>query len=188
MTRSLLAKSLSLPAWIVSSLHLITSEYSKLEVAIDDLGKSIDNTLDRQKQEFERTHKTEIENVKAEIENLIHEKQLLEDSLASNERTSQLETERDWYKKEALHLDEVLEQSKVQQKKLTDQLFEREQDAKLMKRQVEKLMKRSRILEMKLKELGVEVTTLSEDGIYVGAEIEEADDDVERKADDIPTK
>ncbi|KAL3762128.1 hypothetical protein ACHAWU_001579 [Discostella pseudostelligera] len=127
-------------------------------------------------------------NVKAEIENLIHEKQLLEDSLASNERTSQLETERDWYKKEALHLDEVLEQSKVQQKKLTDQLFEREQDAKLMKRQVEKLMKRSRILEMKLKELGVEVTTLSEDGIYVGAEIEEADDDVERKADDIPTK
>lgn len=136
-----------------------------MEAAIDDLGMSIDNSLDRQKQDLDRTHKTEIEKAKAEIEILIHEKQLLEDSLASNERTSQLETERDWYKKEALHLDEVLEQSKVQQKKLTDQLFEREQDAKLMKRQVEKLQNRSRTLETKLKELGVDVPTLSEDGI-----------------------
>lgn len=146
-----------------------------MEAAIDDLDTSIGNALDRQKQGLERAHKTETEKIKAEIENLITEKQLLEDSMASNERTSQLETERDWYKKEALHLDEVLEQSKAQQKKLIDQLFESEQDAKLMKRQVGKLIKRSRALEKKLKELGVDVNTLIEDGIYIVPVIEEQD-------------
>ena len=96
--------------------------------------------------------------------------------MTSNERTSILETERDWYKKEALHLDEVVQQGKARQKQLTDQLFENEQDAKLMKRQVDKLTKRSRTLEKKLKELGVDVNSLIEDGIYIVAEIGESED------------
>jgi hypothetical protein len=156
-----------------SSFQLVTSEYSKLEAALEDLGISIGNTLDRQKHDLERTHKIETDKLRAEIENLINEKQFLEDSSSSNEKTSQLETERDWYKKEALHLDEVLEQSKANQKKLTDLLFESEQDTKLTKRQVGKLTKRSRTLEKKLQELGVDVNTLSEDGIYIEPEIEE---------------
>ncbi len=156
-----------------SSLQLVTSEYSKLEAAIEDLGTTIGNTLDRQKHDLERTHNIETDKLRAEIENLINEKQFLQDSLSSNERTSQLETERDWYKKEALQLDEVLGQSKANQKNLTDLLLESEQDAKLTKRQVGKLTKRSRALEKKLKELGVDVNTLSEDGIYIEPEIEE---------------
>lgn len=176
---SCLPKSLSI-SWrwhsdCLSSLQLIASEYLKLEAAIDELDTSVGNALDRQKQDLERAHKTETEKIKAEIENLITEKRFIEDSMTSNERSNQLETERDWYKKEALHLDEVLEQSKVQQKKLTDQLFESEQVAKLTKRQVGKLTKRSRALEDKLKELGVDVNTIIDDGIYILPEMEEQD-------------
>ena len=166
----------SAPASFHSSLQLVTTEYSRLEAAIDDLGTSIGNSLDRQRQDLERTHKIEVEKLKAEIDNLMHEKQLLEDTMTSNERTSLLETERDWYKKEALHLDEAVQQGKARQKQLTDQLFENEQDAKLMKRQVDKLTKRSRTLEKKLKELGVDVNSLIEDGIYIVAEIGESED------------
>lgn len=161
-----------------SSLQLVALEYSKLESAIEDLGTSIGNSLDRQKRDLERTHKIETDELRAEIENLINEKQLLEDSLSSNERTSQLETEREWYKKEALHLDEALEQSKAKQKELADRLFESEQDVKLIKRQVAKLTKGNRTLEKQLKELGVDVNTLSEDGIYIAPEMEEPNNNV----------
>ena len=179
MERGLLTEivlSFTLATPFVSSLQLVTTEYSRLDAAIDDLGTSIGNSLDRQRQDLERTHKIEVEKLKAEIDNLMHEKQLLEDTMTSNERTSLLETERDWYKKEALHLDEAVQQGKARQKQLTDQLFENEQDAKLMKRQVDKLTKRSRTLEKKLKELGVDVNSLIEDGIYIVAEIGESED------------
>ena len=174
LTEIVLSFTLATP--FVSSLQLVTTEYSRLDAAIDDLGTSIGNSLDRQRQDLERTHKIEVEKLKAEIDNLMHEKQLLEETMTSNERTSILETERDWYKKEALHLDEVVQQGKARQKQLTDQLFENEQDAKLMKRQVDKLTKRSRTLEKKLKELGVDVNSLIEDGIYIVAEIGESED------------
>ena len=121
------------------SLQLVTSEYSKLQSAIDDLGTSINNTLGQQKQDLDRTHETEMRTLQVEIERLTNEKTRLEESIATNERACQLETERDWYKKEALHLDEVLEQTNVRLKELSDRLDESEQDRMWTKGQVEKL-------------------------------------------------
>lgn len=66
---------------------------------------------------------------------------------------------------EALHLDEVLEATNVRQKDLADRLDESEQDRKWMRGQVEKLTKRNWALEKKLKDLGVDMSSLlSEEG------------------------
>lgn len=77
-------------------LQLITYEYDKLNTAIDDLGISIGSTLDEQKQELERVHSTELRKVQVSVDELSKEKIRLEDSISSNERACQLETERDW--------------------------------------------------------------------------------------------
>lgn len=82
------------------SLQLVTSEYSKLQGAIDDLGSAIDGTLGRQKEDLQRTHKTEMRKAQVEIESLSKERTRLEESIVTNERACQLETERDWYRKE----------------------------------------------------------------------------------------
>jgi t-SNARE complex subunit (syntaxin) len=72
------------------------AEYEKLQSAIDDLGSAIDGTLGRQKEDLQRTHKTETRKVQVEIETLSKEKARLEESIATNERANQLETQRDW--------------------------------------------------------------------------------------------
>ncbi|KAL7550267.1 hypothetical protein ACHAWF_013502 [Thalassiosira exigua] len=114
-------------------MELVTSEYEKLQVAIEDLGDAVKSTLGRQKDDLDRTHKTEMRKIQVEKETLSKEKVRLEDSIASNERACQLEIERDWFKKEALHLDEVLEQTKIRMKDLEDRLDESEQDKKWSK-------------------------------------------------------
>mmetsp|Transcript_42633 Transcript_42633/g.89440 ORF Transcript_42633/g.89440 Transcript_42633/m.89440 type:complete len:211 (-) Transcript_42633:601-1233(-) len=145
------------------SIQLVTSEYSKLQGAIDDLGSAIGGTLGRQKEDLQRTNKTEMRKVQVEIENLSKDKTRLEESIATNERACQLETERDWYRKEALHLDEVLEQTRVKQKDLMDRLDESEQDREWMKGQLEKLTTQNWALAKKLKELGVDMSSLCEE-------------------------
>jgi len=146
-------------------MQLVTSEYSKLQGAIDHLGSAIGSTLGRQKEDIQRTNKTEMRKTQVEIESLSKDKTRLEESIATNERACQLETERDWYRKEALHLDEVLEQTRVKQKNLVDRLDESEQDREWMKGQLEKLTKQNWTLEEKLKELGVDLSShYEEDG------------------------
>ena len=137
-------------------LQLFASEYSKLQGAIDDLGASIGNTLGRQKQDLERTYKSEMRKVKVEIENLTKDKNRLEESIMTNERACQLEIERDWYKKEALILDEEMEKMKVRQR----EMFESKQDREWMKGRLRKLTENNAVLEKKLKELGVDVGSL----------------------------
>ena len=137
-------------------VQLGASEYSKLQGAIDDLGTSIGNTLGQQKQDLERTYKSEMRKVKVEIESLAKDKNCLEESIMTNERACQLEIERDWYKKEALHLDEEMEKMKVRQR----QMIESKEDREWMKGRLRKLTENNAVLEKKLKELGVDVGSL----------------------------
>jgi len=112
-----------------------------LNTAIDNLGTSIGSTLDQQKQELERVHTTDLHKVQVSAEELSKEKIQLEDDIASNKRACQLETERDWYKKEALHLDETLQQTKAKMKELASKLESSQQEVTWLKGQVEKLTK-----------------------------------------------
>jgi predicted RNase H-like nuclease (RuvC/YqgF family) len=137
-------------------VQLVASEYSKLQGAIDDLGTSIGNTLGQQKQDLERAYKSEMRKVKVEIESLTKDKNCLEESIMTNERACQLEIERDWYKKEALHLDEEMEKMKVRQR----QMIESKEDREWMKGRLRKLTENNAVLEKKLKELGVDVGSL----------------------------
>ena len=75
------------------------------------------------------------------MDELTKEKIQLQDSIATNERANQLETERDWYKKEALHLDEELENTKAKMKELASKLESSQQEVTWLKGQVEKLTK-----------------------------------------------
>ena len=122
-------------------LQLVKSEYDKLNSAIDDLGTNIGSTLDEQKHELERLHTAELHKVQVSAEELSKEKIQLQDSIATNERANQLETERDWYKKEALHLDEELEKTKAKMKELASKLESSQQEVNWLKGQVEKLTK-----------------------------------------------
>ena len=122
-----------------SSLQLVTLEYDKLNTAIDDLGSSIGSTLDEQKQEIERVHTANLLKVQVSVDELSKEKIQLQDAISSNERACQLETERDWYKKEALHLDETLEKEKAKMKELASKLESSQQEVTWLKGQVEKL-------------------------------------------------
>ena len=83
---------------------LVESEYAKLRECIGDLGEAINATLSSQREELARTRKTELRRKDQIIETLKLEKSKLEESIATNERACLLENERDWYKKEALHL------------------------------------------------------------------------------------
>jgi len=124
-----------------TSLKLVTSEYDQLNTAIDDLGTSIGSTLDEQKHELERTHAEELRKVQVSVDELTKEKIQLQDSIATNERANQLETERDWYKKEALHLDETLEKENAKMKELASKLESSQQEVTWLKGQVDKLTK-----------------------------------------------
>lgn len=86
------------------SFKLVEIEYSKLQDCIEDLAEMINETLANEKEEIERTHKSAMREVNVELENLKLEKTKLEESIATNERACLLENERDWYKREALHL------------------------------------------------------------------------------------
>ena len=85
------------------------------------------------------SHKAQVRKLNIEIEQLKLEKNKLEDSISTNERANLLENERDWYKKEALHLDKVLEDTKLENKELKDKLDECEVDRKWMREQIEKV-------------------------------------------------
>ena len=78
------------------SIQLVTAEHANLQRAIDDLGSNIDATLGRQKEDLQRTHKTEMRSSMVKIESLSKEKTCLEESIVTNERANQLETQRDW--------------------------------------------------------------------------------------------
>ena len=95
------------------SLKLVEDEHSKLEGAIEELETSINKTLLKQKNDIELTHQKALKKVEEEIEQHSKENARLEDEIANNQRACQLEIERDWYKTEALHLDEVLEGKSV---------------------------------------------------------------------------
>jgi len=141
-------------------MELVTTEYAKLQESIEDLGTMISGSLERQREEMQRSHKTKLRKVQIEVDNLRLEKNRLEESIARNERACLLEKERDWYKKEALHLDKVLEQTKAKHRDVMEKFDECEQDRSFLKEQVEKVTKQNWIMTKKLKELGVDLKCL----------------------------
>lgn len=141
-------------------MELVRTEYAKLQESINDLGTMISGSLERQREEIQRSHKTQLRKVQIEVDNLRLEKTRLEESIAKNERACLLEKERDWYKKEALHLDKVLEQTKAKHKDLMEKFDECEQDRSFLEEQVEKVTKQNWDMTKKLNELGVDLKFL----------------------------
>jgi len=144
------------------SLKLVEDENSKLQGAIDELETSINKTLKEQKNEIEITHQKALKEAEEQIEQHSRENARLEDDIANNQRACQLEIERDWYKTEALHLDEVLEKKKTEIKSLSMKLETLAQDKECLKAEIDKLASHNTALENKFKELGVNDVELAE--------------------------
>ena len=121
------------------AFKLVEQEYTKLQECIEDFADTINGTISEQKENMLLSHKAQVRKLNIEIEQLKLEKNKLEDSISTNERANLLENERDWYKKEALHLDKVLEDTKLENKELKDKLDECEVDRKWMREQIEKV-------------------------------------------------
>ena len=66
------------------SLKLVEDEYSKLQGAIDELGTSINKTIQEQKNDIELTHQKDMKKVEEEIEQHSRENARLEDEIANN--------------------------------------------------------------------------------------------------------
>ena len=121
------------------AFKLVEQEYTKLQECIEDLADTINGTISEQKENMLLSHKAQVRKLNIEIEQLKLEKNKLEVYMSTNERANILENERDWYKKEALHLDKVLEDTKLENKELKDKLDECEVDRKWMREQIEKV-------------------------------------------------
>ena len=66
----------------------------------------------KQQNDFLGAYQTHMRKVQKEFQKVKDDMEEKEKSLSRNERVKELEQERDWYKKEALHLDKLLMRSK----------------------------------------------------------------------------
>ena len=80
-----------------------------------------------------RIHERNVEKDFIDLRDEIEEK---EKAIADNIKVKQLEKERDWYKKEALHLDQVLLKTKKKENELREKVDELEEDRKWLSNQL----------------------------------------------------
>lgn len=73
-----------------------------------------------------------------------------ERSIAENEKVLQLEKERDWYKKEALHLEKVLLKTKKREHDLGERVELLDEDLTWHSNQLKIVMKQKNVLERQL--------------------------------------
>lgn len=91
-------------------MKIVMNEYSKLESAISELGQKVSGVLLSQEEDFLSAYRTHMRNVKDDFISLKRELEEKEILLKNNSLMREIEKERDYYKKEALHLDKILNQ------------------------------------------------------------------------------
>lgn len=91
-------------------MKIVMNEYSKLESAISELGQKVSGVLLSQEEDFLSAYRTHMRNVKDDFISLKRELEEKEILLKNNSLMREIEKERDYYKKEALYLDKILNQ------------------------------------------------------------------------------
>lgn len=118
-----------------------------MERAISELGEKVSGVLQKQETEFLSAYKIHVRNVEKDFIDLRDEIEEKEKAIAENVKVKQLEKERDWYKKEALHLDQVLLKTKKKENELREKVDELEEDRKWLSNQLKLLMTHKNMLE-----------------------------------------
>ena len=118
-----------------------------MERAISELGEKVSGVLQKQETEFLSAYRIHERNVEKDFIDLRDEIEEKEKAIADNVKVKQLEKERDWYKKEALHLDQVLLKTKKKENELREKVDELEEDRKWLSNQLKLLMTHKHMLE-----------------------------------------
>jgi len=111
-----------------SSIDVVKQEYDNLTNAINNMGEKISGVLSQQEIEFLGAYRTHKRNVQQEFNALRLEAEDRERKLSENDDLRRLEKDRDWYRNEALHLDKLLEKSKMGEKKLIEKVSDLEEE------------------------------------------------------------
>mmetsp|Transcript_32743 Transcript_32743/g.48078 ORF Transcript_32743/g.48078 Transcript_32743/m.48078 type:complete len:141 (+) Transcript_32743:619-1041(+) len=127
-------------------------QYNLLQGVIDELGDKISGVLAQQEGEFLGAYRTHMRSVQRDFQSLKEDIEAKESAISNNTKVKQLEKERDWYKKEALHLDKVLSSTKNREQELEERLEELEEDRNWLANQLKIVMKQKNILEKQLAE------------------------------------
>ena len=135
-------------------MTLVKENYSKLQASISALGSKVSATLQKQETEFLMAYRTHMRNVQKDFETLRHEIDEKEKAIENNVLVKHIEKERDWYKREALHLDKVLLKLKKRETMLTEKVEELDQDRTWLSNQLKVVMKQKNMLENRLNEIG----------------------------------
>ena len=131
-------------------MNIVKDEYKKLQLAINELGDKVSGVLQKQETEFLSAYRAHMRNVQKDFQDLRDDIDEKEKAIINNIKVKQLEKERDWYKKEALHLDQVLSKTKKREIELSEKVEELEEDRTWLSNQLKLIMKQKNILERKL--------------------------------------
>jgi chromosome segregation ATPase len=135
------------------SMALVRENYTKLQNSISDLGSNLNTILQKQEEDFLLAYRTHMRNVQKDFDSLQSEIDEKEKAIANNLLVKQIEKERDWYKKEALHLDQVVLKFKKRDKTLTEKVEELEQERTWLSNQLKLVMKQKNSLETRIDEV-----------------------------------
>ena len=134
-------------------MQLVKENYAALQASISELGSKVSGVLQKQETEFLMAYKAHMRNVQKDFETLKEEIDEREKAIESNVLVKQIEKERDWYKREALHLDQILMKLKKRETMLSSKVEELEQDRKWLSNQLKTVMKQKKNLEEELENL-----------------------------------
>lgn len=139
-----------------------------MQQAISQLGSKVSDILQSQESEFLSAYKSHMRNVSRDFHSLINDVNEKESAIENHVLVKDLEKEKEWYKKEALHLDSVLTKTKKRETALSQKVEEMEQDRAWLSNQLKDVMREKNAIERRLNEEdidleGIDVTHVTEE-------------------------
>lgn len=131
-------------------MKLVQVEYDKLREVIKQLDENVSNLLQAQENKFLVAYKNHARKITTDFTKLQAEIQGKEHAIQNHAYVKELEEERDWYKKEALHLDSMLTKSKSNEHSFREKVQQLEQDKEWLSNQLKELLKEKKELISKL--------------------------------------
>mmetsp|Transcript_5712 Transcript_5712/g.7295 ORF Transcript_5712/g.7295 Transcript_5712/m.7295 type:complete len:177 (-) Transcript_5712:126-656(-) len=132
------------------NMVVVREQYNNLKAAISELGSKVSGVLQNQETEFLTAYRTHIRNIQKDFEVLRQDIDEKETAIKNNVLVRHIENERDWYKREALHLDQQLMKAKKKEASLSEKVEELEQDRTWLSDQLKNVMKEKNAMERKL--------------------------------------
>ena len=119
------------------SYGLVQEQYAKLQSAIEQFEDSTSTLLASQTSCFLAASKSHLQNkIMPAIKSLQETVEAKERDIATDERLKTCQEERDWFRKEAQHLDKTVEKLQREKKAMQEKIQDLEQDKRWMEKQL----------------------------------------------------